>query len=567
MDTADKTGGSEEMALPTLPPSGRSVPPKPGRFFTLLHVLRLSASARAVFSLIMGLCGILIVADVINAQAEANRRVQLAAGLAAASFNAVLAENIETAFSSLSDALDDAMRVRVTDRDGTILISPASNASPAFFAPLPEITVKRNITGPLGAVEINLPQHAVMMPVAGRAVILIVLAGLFATFAARRAERIDERTRAHALHVAVEMASDGAMIWDTRQTLVTASAILKDMALVSPALLKRGTRYQRFLDGLRQTGDLSLLSSTRKGRRLRFVLPFGETWDIEEDLTEDGLLVTRFTNESERVRLRREVSQLRARVGEMANEVQTQRVRGDAASRSKTLFLGQLSHSLRTPLNHIIGFADLLRHQSYGPLGDPRYLGYAGDIKQSGEALLDMLSNMLELAELDSGHRVLAREPQRLCDLFDWVAGRYGEQARRAGIILSLERNDSVVLIGDNLYLKRLMGNIVENSLKFTPAGGSLTLAAWPSSDGVVLEFTDTGIGIAPEALATLNTSSALDNSRKGNGLTVARAIAELSGGQLQINSSLGIGTTVAVVLPSLASKAGRKPKSSAEVA
>ncbi len=558
MDTVGISGAKKDAVSPILPHSHRNVPPKADRFFSLLRWLRLSPSARSIAALIFGLCGVFILFDAVNSEIAADTRAQLVARLVSASLADVAEEEVVAGLDALKHALDADTRVRITDRDGIELLVANGVAVPAFTL-LPLVAAKRSITGPLGTVEIGIAQGTVLAPVAGHAFFALILAGLIAIFAARRAGMSDTLQRARALHAAVSMSSDGAMIWDKHQILVTASEILKNMALVPPAFLKRGTHYSLFLDGLRRAGDLTLLDATRIRRRLRLKLPVGETWEMHEYLTEDGLLVTRFKNDTERTRLHNEVNQLRGRVGEMAGEVQTQRVRGDAASRSKTLFLGQLSHSLRTPLNHIIGFADLLRHQSFGPLGDARYLDYASNIKQSGEALLNTLSNMLEMAEFDSGHRMLAKEPILLGDLFDWTAGRYGEQAKRAGIALIIEHNDDIMVSGDRLYLKRLIGNIVDNSLKFTPSGGSLTLAAWPSEDGVVLEFTDTGIGIAPELLGVLNTSFALGNESRGKGIAVARAIAELSGGQLQINSSPGIGTTVAVVLPTLTAKSDRK--------
>ena len=257
--------------------------------------------------------------------------------------------------------------------------------------------------------ETGIGQQAILAPVGLRALGAFALAGLLTLLGSRRAVTTDMRRRGRALEAALALTDDAAIVWDTKQKLITANAALSRDALVAPGLIRRGTPYARFLDGLRQAGDLALIRSVRSGRQLRLTLASGETWHMHESLTEDGLLVTRLSNDRDHARLMSEVARLRNRIGEMADEVQAQRVRGDAASRSKTLFLGQLSHSLRTPLNHIIGFADLLHHQSYGKLGDPRYIGYAANIKQSGEALLDMLANMLELAEFDSGHRVLAK--------------------------------------------------------------------------------------------------------------------------------------------------------------
>lgn len=549
MGTADISGANDDDSTHALPHSQRNDPPTSRANRFPLFPTRLSHPALKAAALIFGLAGALVGVDVLVAETEAGGRAAMTARLTSAALEKADAGTVSEAFAPMARALDAGTWVRITDRDGNALASHGISDAilGGVFA---DVIASRSIAGPLGTAEAGISQSAVLTPVAWRALGVFALAGLAAFLVGRRLARSDKRQRADALATSLSIISDGAIVWDETHRLAAISGTLRRSTLVPAGLLKRGVSYQHFLDGLRQAGDLNLVSSDKTERHLRLVLPVGETWEMRECLTPDGLLVTRLIDVSDRARLKGEVARLRNRVGEMADEVQTQRVRGDAASRSKTLFLGQLSHSIRTPLNHIIGFADLLRHQSYGKLGDPRYLDYAGNIKQSGEALLDMLANMLELAEFDSGHRVLAKESVRIGELFDWVEGRYAEQARRAGIRLFVERGEERTLTGDQLCLKRLMGNIVDNSLKFTPSGGSITVAAWPTEDGVVLEFTDTGVGIAPDTLTVLNTSFALGNESNGNGLAISRAIAELSGGQLQINSSPGIGTTVAVVLP-----------------
>ncbi|MBU1176181.1 MAG: HAMP domain-containing histidine kinase [Alphaproteobacteria bacterium] len=547
MSTADISGAEDGLSTPDLPHSRRNDPPVPEKRLKLLPKFHLPHSARLAVALIAGLCAAFVATDTLIAELSAVERAGLATRLVSAALATADADTAAAVMAPVARALGPEISIAVTDRDGAALFA---QAGPGPLPLVSDVTATQSIVGPLGAATTGLSQTAILVPVGLRALLALALAGFCAVWAVRRSSRAGEQHRAQALNAALAITTDGVIVWDGRHMLAAASDALHKSAPLAPALIRQGLAYGRFLDGLRKAGDLTLVSSARTERRLRLVLPGDEIWDMYETLTEDGLLVTRLTDVSDRARLRAEVARLRTRIGEMADEVQNQRVRGDAASRSKTLFLGQLSHSIRTPLNHIIGFADLLRHQSYGPLGDGRYLGYAANIKQSGEALLDMLANMLELAEFESGHRVLAKEPIRMAELLDWTEGRYAEQAQRAGVRLIVERGDDRLLTGDRLCLKRLIGNIVDNSLKFTPSGGSLTIAAWPTDDGIVLEFTDTGIGIAPDTLTILNTSFALGSESNGNGIAIARAIAELSGGQLQVSSSPGIGTTVAVVLP-----------------
>jgi two-component system cell cycle sensor histidine kinase PleC len=550
MITAGISGIKTDDLTPAPTSPGPQAPPALAKTTRSTPRPRLSLAARRAIMLTFGLGSVLLAADIALVEINAGARVELAARLSAAALENVSADAAIAAFEPVARLLDDDMWIWITDRDGNLVTADVAAADAPFAGHLPGAASRRSIVGELGEIEVGVEQAAILGPVGWHILFGLFFLGIFAVGATRQlgGSRVEER--AHALRSAIASETDGMAVWDTNQKLVTFNAHFADAGLVPPGLLRRGTTYIAFLDGLRLAGELTLMRSDRTGRRLRLVRAGAEAWDVRETFTGDGLLITRLIDDSERTRLRGEVAHLHIRVGELSDELQTQRVRGDAASRSKTLFLSQLSHSLRTPLNHIIGFADLLRHQSYGPLGDTRYLSYAGNIKQSGEALLDMLSNMLELAEFDSGQRVLAKEQIHLAELLDWTEGRYREQAKRAGINVVVERNEDVIILGDRLGLRRLIGSIVDNSLKFTPAGGSVTLAVWPSEDGVVLEFTDTGIGIASDTLTVLNTSFALSKDSRGNGIAIARAIAELSGGELQINSSPGVGTTVAVALP-----------------
>src|SRR5690606_26552804 len=151
-------------------------------------------------------------------------------------------------------------------------------------------------------------------------------------------------------------------------------------------------------------------------------------------------------------------------------------------------FLAHLSHDIRTPLNHIIGFADLIRHQTYGPIGDARYLTYVDTIKGSGERLLGFFGSILELAELESGKRALREERIDVDDLLDATARRFRAQAARAGVALSVGPACGAGIVGDRFCLERMLANLVENALRFTPTGGKVGLAAYAAADGVVLE-------------------------------------------------------------------------------
>ncbi len=243
----------------------------------------------------------------------------------------------------------------------------------------------------------------------------------------------------------------------------------------------------------------------------------------------------------------------------LARRYHEEKLRAEAASRAKTSFLAHLSHDIRTPLNAIIGFAELMHHQTYGPLGDAHYAGYVESIRSSGDRLLGFFATILDLAELEGGRRTLEQSPLGADDLLVSVARRYGGRALRARVQLTLGAPCGAALLGDRFSLERMLGNLVDNALRFTRAGGRVTLAAYAAADGVVLEVTDTGIGMDSERLAALSQPFAFgdaaltrDHEGAGLGIAISRAIAELSGGRLAIDSRPGLGTTVAISLPLL---------------
>jgi two-component system cell cycle sensor histidine kinase PleC len=248
---------------------------------------------------------------------------------------------------------------------------------------------------------------------------------------------------------------------------------------------------------------------------------------------------------------------IRAEQRDLARRYHEEKLKAEAASQAKTHFLAHISHDIRTPLNHIIGFADLMHHETYGPLGDDRYTTYVESIRSSGERLLGFFASILDLAELEGGRRPLETVALGADDLLVNVTRRFSAQAQRARITLGLGATCGATLLGDRFALDRMLSNVVDNAIRFTPAGGKVTLAAYAASDGVVLEITDTGIGMSPERLSALSQPFAFgdatltkDRSGAGLGLAIARATAELSGGHLAIDSRPGLGTTVAVSLP-----------------
>ncbi|MCE9521172.1 MAG: HAMP domain-containing histidine kinase [Alphaproteobacteria bacterium] len=241
----------------------------------------------------------------------------------------------------------------------------------------------------------------------------------------------------------------------------------------------------------------------------------------------------------------------------------------EAANRAKSEFLAVMSHELRTPLNAILGFSEIFKHQMMGPLGSQRYLEYAGDIHDSGKHLLAIISDILDLAKAESGKLELNESDIDLDAVIDATLRMCQQKAVESNIKLDFKPARNALLVhADERLVRQVALNLVSNAVKFTPAGGSITIDVRVSCDaGVSLSVTDTGIGIAAKDLDRVlrpfeQVESALSRSHGGTGLGLpySKKVIEIHGGTLKLSSKIGAGTTVRVHLPASRVRQGEAP-------
>jgi len=361
----------------------------------------------------------------------------------------------------------------------------------------------------------------------------------------------------------IETLPFGVACWGADARLIASNSRFADRLRVDA--LAPGAAYHDVVKTLAQGGYMQSVREDFENRLLELHREDGSTLLIEERPLETSGFVTLLMDVTESRRTNQLLTTVREEQRLLARRYHEEKLRAEAASRSKTTFLAHLSHDIRTPLNHIIGFADMMRQQPFGPLGDAKYLGYVEAVKSSGERLLGFFGSILELAELEGGRRELRRDRFTADELLLGIFRRFTGQAQAAGVTFGLGGPCNALLTADRFALERMVSNLTENAIRFTPRGGKVTLAAYAAADGVVLEVTDTGIGMSQDRLATLSQpfvfgDAALTRDREGAGLgiAIARAIAELSGGHLAIDSRQGLGTTVAVSLPLLAEEDAR---------
>jgi two-component system, cell cycle sensor histidine kinase PleC len=255
--------------------------------------------------------------------------------------------------------------------------------------------------------------------------------------------------------------------------------------------------------------------------------------------------------QSSNVRLHQEVNR---RTSELVMAVK----RARAASQAKTDFLANMSHELRTPLNAIIGFSDMIGRELIGPVGNARYVEYAVDINGSAQHLLSIINDILDFSKVEAGEMHLQEDEVNVSEVISFCLRLVQHRAAQGNIKLQGSVTNSVPAIrADERKIKQALLNLLSNSVKFTPAGGSVSVTAALRDGALAISVADTGIGMSPDQVShALEPFGQVDNSLArthdgtGLGLPLARALVELHGGVLAVESEEGKGTTVTIVLP-----------------
>ncbi len=234
------------------------------------------------------------------------------------------------------------------------------------------------------------------------------------------------------------------------------------------------------------------------------------------------------------------------------------REQAEAASRAKTEFLANMSHELRTPLNAIIGFSELMKTEALGPLGNAQYLDYMNDINNSGNHLIQIINDILDMSKIEAGELKPNESVFGLGRIAEGCLRLVLDRAKKGDIELSSEIADGLPkLHADERMIKQILLNLLSNAVKFTPAGGKVTLKAYAKATGLVISVVDTGIGIPEDKMDIIlepfgQADMSLHRQYEGTGLglPLVKSMTELHGGQLEIRSKVGEGTTASIILP-----------------
>lgn len=248
------------------------------------------------------------------------------------------------------------------------------------------------------------------------------------------------------------------------------------------------------------------------------------------------------------------------------------RAEAEAREAGKTRFLANMSHELRTPLNAVLGFSDIMRQRLFGPIPE-RYAEYAENIHQAGGHLLDLINDLLDVSKIEAERYTLTMERFDAREVVSAAMALVRVGAEDKGVVLTgMLPDEPVEVSADRRALKQIALNLLSNAVKFTAGGGSATVSVEAVGPYLEIVVSDTGVGIAPEDVKRLGRpfeqAGALEQRRQGTGLglSLVRAFAELHGGRMSIESTLGEGTAVTVRMPVALVARAPAPEGGAEI-
>ena len=383
---------------------------------------------------------------------------------------------------------------------------------------------------------------------------------------ARRIEAI-EATRL--LADALDNSTDGFVLWDRERRLTIWNAAYACLVPGVADILRVGLAMTDFVatavgrgalqkqpqesetDAIRRWLDLYQRNATYEHLRA------AGGWMLSSNrVLPDGSILWTRTDITHLKAREAERAEHAARLEELTRKLDAARLDAESASRAKSRFLAQVSHELRTPLNAVLGFSDVMRRQHFGKLGSSKYLTYADDIHSAGSHLLQVINQILDLAKVEAGRMVADPQRNSLFRLVDESVKLVRSQAESSHIQLNVEIAD-LPLWADRRLAKQSLVNFLGNAIKFTPAGGTVTIRGAIADGATVITVQDTGAGMTAAEIATalepfgrVEASSRRAREGTGLGLPLVKAFLELHGGSLDIDSVKGQGTKVALRFP-----------------
>jgi two-component system cell cycle sensor histidine kinase PleC len=393
-----------------------------------------------------------------------------------------------------------------------------------------------------------------------------------------------ERTNAADLRLrdAIETIPEAFVLWDADNRLVLCNSNFQELHRLPDDAVTPGAPYEAVVAAgtkpIVRTTSINDNGQPQGARTFEAQLNDGRWMHISERRTKDGGYVSVGTDitkikqheqklvEGEKRRiatindLRHSQQALERQTCELADLAQKygeEKTRAEEANQAKSKFLANMSHELRTPLNAIIGFSEIMESGMFGPLGAAKYTEYSRDIRESGQYLLDVINDILDMSKIEAGSVHFNPETLELDHILADSLRVVGGRANEKRLTLNAAIDPGITLRADRRAIKQIALNLLSNAVKFTPDGGAVSARGRVRGGMVTIAIEDNGIGIPKDAIRKLGrpfeqVESQLTKRHQGSGLglAIAKSLAELHGGRMRIRSVLGAGTTVIIRLP-----------------
>tara|TARA_B100000678_G_scaffold54035_1_gene43281 strand:- start:12096 stop:14549 length:2454 start_codon:yes stop_codon:yes gene_type:complete len=384
---------------------------------------------------------------------------------------------------------------------------------------------------------------------------------------------LEERIRASEarLRQAFEGFSMPIALWDNRRRLVFWNESFAKTFDLDSDVLRPGASHDVVNMEISKTIRMDRSTEMAMGER-EVLLRNGRWYHLAERETSSGLMLSigsdisklkyqqdeHLRNEKKLKRLVSELERSEGRAREFTRKYAEEKTKAEHASQAKGSFLANMSHELRTPLNAINGFSEMLVKEVFGPLGDKRYQSYAEDILISGQHLLDMINDILDMAKIESGKMTINTKPIDPVEPVDAAVRMIRRKADEKNLTLELIHQEDIQDIeADHRAVRQMVLNLASNAIKFTRDGGRVTVSLENQGQFVAIKVKDSGVGISKDDLPKLanpfeqaQSNQDMNQNGTGLGLALTRSLAEMHGGKFVIESELGVGTTVTLLLP-----------------
>ena len=389
------------------------------------------------------------------------------------------------------------------------------------------------------------------------------------------------------LRDAIESISEAFVLWDENNRLVLCNSKYQSFHGLPTNVVQRGTLYRNLMASAHEPHVMIEIDrgAEKDGSARAYEAQFqdGRWLLISERHTADGGYVSVGTDitarklQEERLldnerQLRMTITDLAAsrevlkkqagQLTELADRYLEQKAEVISANRVKAEFLANMNHEIRTPLNHIIGFAEMMEAEVFGPIGSDRYREYVTDIKESGASLLGLISDILDMARIEAGRVGLNRSMNQIGALLGSTGAQVHAAAQSKGIALDIEP-DVAAMAGQRLIhvdanaIEQALVHLMRNAIRLSPLGGKVSMRARMQGDHINIFIADAGCMLTATEIGAMkdpfgHIDGMLQDGCKGSGLgvAIARSLIELHGGTLRMRSSQQIGSLVMIHLP-----------------